>query len=69
MLGDLLNPLATSGLMLKQMAEDPAMDSRFWQDHAYLSGTEPDLLDWRLNPRAGLPVWLTDAAQKLGNAT
>jgi SAM-dependent methyltransferase len=63
-LGDLLNALLRSGLALRKLVESPARDSRFWQDHAYLPGSDASLLDWRSNPRAGLPVWLTVAAQK-----
>lgn len=64
-LADLLNPLAQAGLTLKKVLESPAQDPGFWRD----SGEAPDidelLLDWRRNPRAGLPVWLTVAASKI----
>jgi SAM-dependent methyltransferase len=63
-LSDLLNPLLASGLQLVRLVESPARDSRFWQDNTYLPGDEQCLLDWQFNPRAGLPVWLTIAAQK-----
>ena len=63
-LGDLLNALLRSGLALRKLAESPARDSRFWQDHSYLPGDDASLLDWHSNPGAGLPVWLTVAAQK-----
>jgi SAM-dependent methyltransferase len=63
-LGDILNPLLGSGLALKKVAESGARDSRFWEGASYQPGTDEDLLDWRHNPRAGLPVWLTLAAQK-----
>jgi SAM-dependent methyltransferase len=65
-LGDLLNPLVEAGLMLRRVVESPAQDSRFWQGASYERGTEAGLLDWRQNPRAGLPVWLTVCAQKPG---
>jgi SAM-dependent methyltransferase len=58
-LSDLLNGAANAGLSLRRMAETPAADARFWEDHAYLPGADERLLDWRHNPRAGLPVWLT----------
>jgi len=64
-LSDLINPLLESGLALRKIVETPAKDSRFWQDFSYLPGTDASLLDWRNNPRAGLPVWLTVAAEKL----
>ena len=63
-LGDLINPLLDAGLVLRRIVETPARDSRFWQDYSYRPGTDESLLDWRSNPRAGLPVWLTLAAQK-----
>jgi SAM-dependent methyltransferase len=63
-LADLLNGLAGSGLILRRLLESPAEDSRFWQGSSYAPGTDNSLLDWRKHPRAGLPVWLTVAAQK-----
>jgi ubiquinone/menaquinone biosynthesis C-methylase UbiE len=63
-MSDLLNPLLDSGLILRQVAESPAGDARFWEGMAYLPGEDPGMLDWRKNPRAGLPTWLTVAAQK-----
>ena len=61
-LADLLNPLAQSGLIFKKVIESPAQNSEFWQESNDTSGTDESLLDWKLNPRAGLPVWLTVAA-------
>ncbi|MCZ6676125.1 MAG: class I SAM-dependent methyltransferase [Candidatus Poribacteria bacterium] len=63
-LADLLNPLAKSGFILFRILESPAEDSRFWQGYSYVPGTDNRLLDWKENPRAGLPVWLTVAVQK-----
>jgi SAM-dependent methyltransferase len=63
-LGDIINSLLKSGLVIRGTAETPAKDSRFWQGPSYGHGTNDSLLDWRNNPRAGLPVWLTVAAQK-----
>ncbi len=63
-LADILNPLATAGLILRRTLESPAEDSRFWQDLSYLPGTDDSLLDWNENPRAALPVWLTLALQR-----
>lgn len=65
-LSDLLNPLLDAGLTVCQIAESAAKDSRFWEGHAYTAGRDPGLLDWRNNPRAGLPVWLSVAAHKSG---
>jgi SAM-dependent methyltransferase len=64
-LSDLLNPLLESGLVIRKLAETPAK-ARFWQDFTYLPGDDEGLLDWRNNPRAGLPAWLTVASQKPG---
>jgi 2-polyprenyl-3-methyl-5-hydroxy-6-metoxy-1,4-benzoquinol methylase len=66
-LGDIVNPLIQSGLIIRRVVESPAKDSRFWQDFSYQPGTDDSLLDWRNNPRAGLPVWLTLAAEKPHN--
>ena len=63
-LADILNPLAASGFILRQVLESPAKDSRFWQDLSYLPGTDDSLLDWHENPRAALPVWLALALQR-----
>ena len=63
-LGDILNALLEAGLVIRKLSEDPARDARFWEDASYLPGTDASLLDWRGNPRAGLPVWLTVAARK-----
>lgn len=61
-LADLLNPLAQAGLIVKKVLESPARDSDFWRGNNDASETDESLLDWRANPRAGLPVWLTVAA-------
>ncbi|MEW5868278.1 MAG: class I SAM-dependent methyltransferase [Chloroflexota bacterium] len=65
-LSDLFNAMCDAGLVLRQVAESPAQDARFWEGHAYPPGLDRSLLDWRANPRAGLPVWLTVAACKPG---
>lgn len=63
-MADFLNALADSGLRLRKLLESPPSDARYWQDFSYESGTATDLTDWHNNPRAGLPAWLTVAAQK-----
>ncbi len=63
-MADLLNGLAAAGLRLHQLLESAPSDSRYWQDFSYETGNAADLTDWRNNPRAGLPAWLTVAAQK-----
>ena len=64
-LADLVNPMADAGLLLRKIMESPAKDPRFWEGHSYQPGTDSTLMDWRENPRAGLPVWLTACAQKM----
>ncbi len=61
-LADLLNPLTQAGLVLKKVIESPARDSGFWRGVNGAADADDSLLDWRTNPRAGLPVWLTVAA-------
>jgi SAM-dependent methyltransferase len=53
---DLINPLLKAGLVLRQLAESPARDARFWEGMAYTPSVDQSLLDWRINPRAGLPT-------------
>ncbi len=60
-LADILNALCDSGLRLEGIAEDPVSDLGFWRTE----DTSPELLaDWRHNPLAGLPAWLTLTARK-----
>ncbi|MDE2742808.1 MAG: methyltransferase domain-containing protein [Gemmatimonadota bacterium] len=63
-LADILNPVATSGFILRKILESAAEDSRYWQGSSYMSGTDERLLGWNENPRAALPVWLTVALQR-----
>lgn len=63
-MSDLLNPMLDAGLLLRRIAESPAKDARFWEGEAYTPGKDTTLTDWHNNPRAGLPAWLTVAAQK-----
>ena len=65
-MADLMNTLADTGFFIRKVVESPAKDSSFWEGEKwYLPGNQPHLLNWRVNPRAGLPVWLMVAAQKL----
>jgi SAM-dependent methyltransferase len=64
-MADILNSLSGAGFRIGKIIESPAVNSRFWTGASYGPGTDERLQDWRVNPRAGLPVWLTVAAQKL----
>ena len=64
-LADLLNPMAAAGLMLVKVLESPARDTRYWQGSSHCDFVDDTTLDWRKNPRAGLPVWLAVAARKV----
>ncbi len=63
-LGDILNPLADTGFVLRRILERPAADSSFWEGSSCLPGKNEGLLDWKENPRAALPVWLSAAVQR-----
>lgn len=64
-IGDLLNSLADAGFSLCRLHESPAQNSNFWEGGKwYLPGNRPNLLDWKVNPHAGLPAWLSVAVQK-----
>ncbi len=63
-LAEILNPLVASGLILKRIKESPAKDSGHWQHFSYLQGNDETLLDWKENPRAALPTWLTVTSQR-----
>ncbi len=63
-LADILNALIESGLTIRKVIESAAADSRFWLGPSYGTGEDDTLLDWKYNPRTGLPVWLTVAAMK-----
>jgi SAM-dependent methyltransferase len=64
-LADLLNPLVRCGLRLVELRESPPVSSRTWQGHSYQEpADDKELMDWQVNTRAGLPMWLTVHAQK-----
>lgn len=63
-LADILNALTESGLNMRRVVESAAVNSRFWEGPSYGPGKDESLQDWKQNPRAGLPVWLTVAALK-----
>jgi SAM-dependent methyltransferase len=65
-MADLINGALTSGLRLARIVEERAGDAAFWHGYSYRDDPDldPTLTDWRRNPRAGLPAWLTLAATK-----
>ena len=65
-ISELVTALLDSGLELLHLGEEPESDLWFWQGDSAKTNAKPDLLDWRKNPRAGLPVWLTLIGKKRG---
>jgi SAM-dependent methyltransferase len=65
-LANIVNALTGAGLGIRKLIESPAVNSRFWQGPSYGTGTNETLMEWKCNPRAGLPVWLTVSTMKLG---
>jgi len=65
MLSDIINSLVKNGLIICRIAETAARYSNYWAGRYYGYDKDQSLLDWHSNPRAGLPVWLTVASQKL----
>ena len=63
-LADILNPAADAGLTLRSFMESPARNPDFWEGSSYQPVDDSRMLDWRENPRAALPVWLSAALQK-----
>ncbi len=64
MMSDFINALTDSGLIIRRIAEEPAMNPAYWEGRSYGEGGDESLLDWRVNPRAALPQWMVIAAQK-----
>jgi SAM-dependent methyltransferase len=65
-ISELLTALLDANLELLHVLEEPDTDPAFWTMDAVDDELERDLIDWRKNPRAGLPVWLTLVARKKG---
>ena len=63
-LADIMNALAEAKLNIRKVVESPPVNSRFWTGLSYGPGKDESLQDWKKNPRAGLPAWLTVAAMK-----
>ena len=67
-LQDLINSQIKAGLSLCEAAELPASDASFWFPYAELQKKSPEELerinDWKQNPMAALPAWLTLISKK-----
>ncbi len=67
-LQDIVNSQIRSGLTVCEMAELPACDASFWFAYDELqkkSGNELEgINDWKKNPLAALPAWLTIVSKK-----
>lgn len=67
---DMLNAMMSSGFNVKHMEEMFAVDGRFWVDESKgeagrLSDQElEDFRNWKLNPLAALPQWISIYATK-----
>lgn len=65
---DLVNATAAAGLSVEEMAELQAVDASFWYTYDELVQQKPGDLanvnDWRFNPMAALPAWLSIVARK-----
>ena len=65
---DLINAMAAAGLSVEEMAELQAVDASFWYTYDELVQQKPGDLanvnDWRFNPMAALPAWLSIVARK-----
>ena len=65
---DLINAKVLARLKIKEMAELQAVNASFWYTYEELvNQTSSDLAnvnDWRNNPMAALPAWLTIVSQK-----
>lgn len=69
-LQDIINSQIRSGLTLCELAELPAVDASFWFSYAELQGKRQEELeginDWKKNPMAALPAWITLVSRKVG---
>lgn len=63
-ISDLLNALIACNLELLHIREEPATDSSFWHTPNTPPAINITSTNWRQNPRAGLPAWITLVARK-----
>ena len=66
---DIINSQIKAGLSICKLAELPAADASFWYSYAELCEKTPEELDgindWKKNPLAALPAWLTLISKKV----
>ncbi|MBE7003938.1 MAG: class I SAM-dependent methyltransferase [Ruminococcaceae bacterium] len=67
-LQDIVNAQVTAGLSICELAELPAANASFWFPFAELQKKSPEELeginDWKKNPMAALPAWVTLVSRK-----
>lgn len=65
---DLINAMTGAGLSIKKMEELQAVNASFWFSYEELIKQNSENLDsvnnWKVNPMAALPAWITIVAQK-----
>lgn len=65
---DLVNANTSAQLSIREMAELQAVDASFWYTYDEIVKQKPDsyqnINDWRSNPMAALPAWITIVSQK-----
>ena len=65
---DILNAHAQAGMRFLEMAEIPSADTSFWftfEERKSITKAETEHInDWKYNPMAAIPVWITMIAQK-----
>lgn len=63
-LSDILNPLFDTGLKLVKILEESAEKELYEENIFTEDDSNLDYLDWHINPKKGLPSWLTLLAKK-----
>ncbi len=65
---DLVNANSLAGLRILEMAEMPAADASFWYTFEELKSVTDEetanVNDWKQNPMAAIPAWISIIAQK-----
>lgn len=65
---DLVNANLSAGLSIKEVAELEAVDASFWYTYEELIKQSSEQIqsinDWKTNPMAALPAWITIVSQK-----